>query len=214
MMNPAEVLNNLLSPTTKAVATLSPVALLLAPILGALTAFGPCSAARMSTLASAGTEAKPWRAWTAFGAGSIVGSLLIVFTITLVGVATLQSRYIYLLVGLLAISSGLRAIWTADATHKHKQKPLGGHFLAGSLFSAMLQPCCTPVLFIAAGVAALNPLYAAGLVVGFGIGHALPPIMLAGLTERLSHIKALQLITRTSMGAIALACGIAYVVIA
>ena len=214
-MSPAEVLNHLLAPTTQSIATLSPIALLLAPVLGALTSFGPCSAARMLTLAAT-SGSSAWRNRTAFVLGTMTGSVLIVFAIALVGAATLQSRILYAAVGLLAIWSGVRAIWTADAVeeHSHERQGFGGHFLAGSLFSALLQPCCTPILFIAAGVAAVSPVYAIGLVIGFGFGHALPPIVIASLTQRLSAIPGLQLITRTAIGAIALACGAAYVAIA
>jgi cytochrome c biogenesis protein CcdA len=218
-MTTPNLLNALLSPAMAGANSLNPLGLLLAPVLGALTAFGPCSVTRMGTLTSltAGTK-RPLAPALTFLLGNTVTLVGVAFTITVIGALALQSRWLYLGIGLLAIFSGIRAIWTADdapaCAHEHGGARPMRTFALGATFGLLIQPCCMPIIFIAAGVAAVNPLYAIAMVVLFSIGHGLPPLLVAHTATRLSNIPLLRTVAPTVIGAIALACGLAYVAVA
>jgi cytochrome c biogenesis protein CcdA len=194
----------------------SPWALLFAFAVGAVSSLGPCTPARLMWLTNAaGSSRRPWPLIGAF----VLGTLVLYVTFALVGMlADVVLRYepwIYTILGVASVWFGIRQIWDADHHHAHTSAgsstvSLGGAFLQGVGFGALVQPCCTPVLFmVATTVAPTSMVYASVILILFGIGHALPALAVGPAVRVRTWIEARGWMTgvATAFGGVSIAIG-------
>lgn len=178
--------------------THSPLAVVFAFAVGVVSSLGPCTPARLVwlTTAAAGSR-RPW----AFIGAFVCGTMCLYASFALIGAyASLLLRYepwIYGILGATSIWFGIREVWGADHQHAHGAEgqtrapaSLGGAFLQGLGFGALLQPCCTPVLFmVATTVAPTSVLFAAIVLLAFGVGHGLPAFAVGPATRFLRWLQ-------------------------
>ncbi len=197
--------------------THSPSALLFAFVVGVVSSLGPCTPARLVWLTNAASGSRrPW----AFIAAFVAGTVCLYASFALVGeFASVMLRYrpwIYALLGVTSIWFGIREVWHADHGHSHtasdvrKPKSLGAAFFQGLGFGALVQPCCTPVLFmVATTVAPTSVPYAVLVLLAFGIGHGLPAFAVGPATRFLQWIqtRGLSSTFAMAMGGISIGIG-------
>lgn len=195
----------------------SPWALLFAFAVGLASSIGPCTPARLMWLTNVvSTTRRPWAHILAFVGGTV--ALYVCFA--LVGVlADTVLRYepwVYAALGVASIWFGIREVWFADRAHSHaadmRDTPtsLGSAFLQGLGFGALIQPCCTPVLFmVATTVAPSSVWYAALVLFAFGIGHGLPAFAVgpAARLRRFIETRGWGVGLTMAMGGISVAIG-------
>lgn len=194
----------------------SPFALLFAFGIGVVSAAGPCTPARLVWLTNAAAGARrPW----AFIAAFVGGTVCLYASFALVGaLADVMLHYqpwIYAIIGVTSIWFGIREIWQADY-HEHatgasgRPSSLGAAFLQGLGFGALVQPCCTPVLFMVATTVAPQSIpYAALVLLAFGLGHGLPAFAVGPATRFLHwlHDRGLSTTVAMALGGISIGIG-------
>lgn len=162
--------------------THSPWALLFAFVVGVVSSIGPCTPARLMWLTNAASQSRrPWSYIAAFVGGTVALYVCFALVGVLASVVLRYEPWIYVGLGLTSIWFGIKEVWFADRHHSHgaenadTPRSLGGAFLQGLGFGALVQPCCTPVLFmVATTVAPSSVWYAAVVLFAFGVGHGLP----------------------------------------
>lgn len=154
---------------------------------GVVSSFGPCVAPRFVALAACSAQARSPRALLAAFIGGLVAAYASFgCAASLFVVAHAASSKVYALVAAALFAGGAVTIVRADEgccgapSGRAPARSLGGVFLLGASFAFVLSPCCTPlVLMVLAYTSSVgDPLYGAGLLGAFGLGHALPLIAL------------------------------------
>lgn len=133
-----------------------------------------------------------------FGVGILV-------TIAVIGAATAAlgrmlgdvGRWGNYIVALIFFLVGLHLIglvpmpWTGANASGYKRKGLLAAFILGLIFGVALGPCTfaymAPMLAVTFRTASTNPLYGAGLLLAYGIGHCSVLVLAGTFTEVIQH---------------------------
>ena len=189
---------------------LSPVAVLLAFVGGALTGFNPCAwptiPVLLGLIGSRGTERPRWQA-PALAATFVVGLGLTYAVIGLalgtvgkvLGLSPVTWRWIVAGVCLVFGLSwaGVMPIEFATIAPGMKYRPEAGGFagalVLGMLFGLVASPCATPVwaVILSAAAAQGSPVFGAVLLFAYALGHGLPLLIIgcaAGAAARLQKL--------------------------
>ena len=201
------MLEHLANSLEQSLATLSPVAVLLAVAGGMLTGFNPCTYPTIPVLIGLlGADGEPRTRWrplalaATFVAGlgltyallgaalSTVGrSLGLSQTVWQYAVATVCLVFGLGWAGVLQLN--FRTIMPAES-YRPKAGSFVGALALGLLFGLVASPCATPILAVILSVSAAQgtPLFGAVLLFAYAVGHGLPLLLIgacAGFATRL-----------------------------
>jgi cytochrome c-type biogenesis protein len=168
-----------------AAATGSPAAFGWVFVAGVITSIGPCVAPRFIAVAALANGARrPWPALAAYISGIIAAYVALGFAAGAVGLLFAWSAHIDALLAVALGAGGLVTIARATparscADHRADRKTaapagIGAAFLLGIASTAVISPCCTPLVAAIASLASTtrHPLASAALLAVFALGHA------------------------------------------
>jgi len=165
----------------------SPIAWPLAFGVGVLSSAGPCAAPRTLAFVSLVLRSTRPRLLSAVFLGAMFATYAALgLAGSLISHLLALSTWIYIAVAITAVGGGVWSVvsagWCADDRVAPDQPgSIGAAFFSGAGFALMISPCCTP--FVAAAIAYTTlvgqPLTGAGLLVVFGVGHAVPIYVVA-----------------------------------
>jgi cytochrome c-type biogenesis protein len=167
-----------------AAATGSPAAFGWIFVAGVITSIGPCVAPRFIAVAALANGARrPWPALAAYISGIIAAYVALGFAAGAVGLLFAWSAHIDALLAVALGAGGLvtiaRATPARSCDHGAARQPaapggIGAAFLLGIASTAVISPCCTPLVAAIASLASTtrHPLASAALLAVFALGHA------------------------------------------
>lgn len=119
-------------------------------------------------------------------------------------------------------ASGALTLWRVGCTREHTasvERSLGATFLLGASSAFVFSPCCTPLMLaiVSFGASSGRPGFAAIALAVFGLGHAVPALLIGSLSagiartlRTIGHTEPVTIVT----GALFLAMGGYYAVLA
>jgi cytochrome c biogenesis protein CcdA len=184
-------------------------------VLGLISAWGPCTPARLSWVATTNVH-QPWRTIAAYVLGAVLAyALLGTLGHQLFDALFHYSTILYLLMGVTALVAGILVLWSP---HKHgdDSKPrstsLGATMLSGFASGLTFMPCCAP--FVIAVIAwSSSAAQASVLLVLYALGHT-APLWAAPLFSRFLLDKRLAGVAATVTGGVAVVIGAYFIVLA
>lgn len=210
----------------RAVAEGSPGAFPLCLAAGIVSSAGPCAAPRLLAITGlAGTgdvRRSRIEPIVTYACGMIAVYALFGASASLFVRSIDLSIPLYGAIAAVLIVCGVLTLWNGRNAHDHapaaKHSP-GGTFMLGASSAFVFSPCCTPLMaaIVTFGASSGRPAYAAAALAVFGLGHALPALLLGSFAARiarnvhaLGHAQPLAIVT----GALFLAMGGYYAVLA
>jgi len=158
---------------------------------GLTTSVGPCVAPRYLAITAVVADANGRLRWlrvAAFVTGLLLCYGALATAATLIGTLIVFSQLVYIGLAVCFLCFGLRALAVNEScSHRHARNvSAGSAMLAGMAMGLVFSPCCTPVVAMTAGVAALSgsPLGALSVTLAFAAGHV-APLAIAGLGLKL-----------------------------
>jgi cytochrome c-type biogenesis protein len=168
-------------------------ALIVASAFGAglTTSVGPCVAPRYLAVAAMVADANGCARWfrvAAFVAGLLLCYGVVATATTLIGTLIEFSKFVYIGLAVCFLCAGLRALAVNQpCLHRHARGvSAGSAMLTGAAMGMVFSPCCTPIVAMMAGVAALSgsPLGSMSVALAFAAGHV-APLAIAGVGSKL-----------------------------
>jgi cytochrome c biogenesis protein CcdA len=179
----------MIDPTSSAFSALSGGAAdapLLIALAGVASGFGPCAGVRSAVLMSIVSAAERSRGLfvAAFLLGVVLAYGLLALVLPLFAELLANSTIVYVALAGALLISGVRSI--CRSSHRctphvaPARQSLGAAFGAGLASSAILSPCCAPLVLGILSVAAQNgrPQQAALFLGLFALGHAMPTVVM------------------------------------
>jgi cytochrome c-type biogenesis protein len=194
-------------------------------LAGLVSGIGPCAGVRGAALMSliSGESGGRRAAVGAFVLGVMSAYSLLALAAPLFAELSRESTILYVVLGFGLVASGIRSLWgqrhRCGASPKPGRRSVGAAFATGFASSAILSPCCTPLILciLTFQAQAGHPQTAAFLLAAFALGHAIPVVattLLAAVPLRRFFTWAQGDSVAIVSGALQIGVGVFYAVLA